>query len=326
MHEIGKRRENLPTMHCNPLAPAQLPFPLENMETVLQRCAEIPSIENIDPQTFRRKFYNQQPVVLKKCVENWKPCKLWTPDYVKVALQEAFDSLEVLEALDDEQFIDNVDFTVRRNILPGTFIDQVFKEEGDVISDEADENKGANAGKKRLYLRTMTMPDVLYKDIATPDQIESLKCKIYQKADSVDKFARKVFKQETMQLWIGTKGNITPLHFDRNHGLLVQIMGDKQVVLFSHEHTSSLYPFPSYSEKSHLSRINFRNMKDESELLDSYPKFCRAEPYSCVIYPGDILYIPPFWWHDVTSRDNCISVTLPWDLDPSDEIPPCMLR
>ena len=291
------------------------------------------SEENIDSQTFRRKFYNQQPVVLNKSVENWRPCKLWTPEYLKVTFSEAFESLEVLEALDNEQFVDNVDFASKRNISPETFVDYVFKEEEVFASEEMAENHKIYSGhqsKKRLYLRTMSMPDVLYRDIAIPDQIKSLKSKIYhtkdQEADSFDKFASNVFRQDTMQLWVGTRGNVTPLHYDRNHGLLVQILGEKQVVLFSHENSSSLYPFPSYSEKSHLSRINFRKMKDEDELLASFPKFCRAEPYSCVIRKGDILYIPPFWWHDVTSRDNCISVTLPWDMEPSDEIPPCMLR
>ena len=303
------------------------------MDTILQRCLEVASEGNIDSQTFRRKFYNKQPVVLKKAVENWRPCKIWTPDYLKVALQGGFKCLEVLEALDNEQFVDNVDFARKRNIPPEAFVDYVFKEEEVFASDEMTKNIeskycGDNS-KKRLYLRTMSMPDVLYRDIAIPDQIKSLKSKIYhtkhQEAVSVDKFAEKVFRQDTMQLWVGTKGNVTPLHYDRNHGLLVQILGKKQVVLFSHEHTSSLYPFPSYSDKSHLSRINFRKMKDD-ELLASFPKLGRAEPFSCVINTGDILYIPPFWWHDVTSLDNCISVTLPWDMEPSDEIPPCMLR
>lgn len=305
------------------------------MDTVLKGFSrfEVLSIENIDPQTFRRTFYNQQPVVLKNAVQEWRPCNLWTPDYLKASLQEAFDCLEVLEALDNEQFIDNVDFTSRRKMSPETFVDHVFKNEEVLISDETAGNQRKDVGfrdKKRLYLRTMSMPEVLYRDIATSDQIKSLKSKIYfatdQQAESADRFASKVFRQDTMQLWVGTRGNVTPLHYDRNHGLLAQILGEKQIVLFSHEYTSSLYPFPSYSEKSHLSRINFRNVKDKTELLASYPKFCRAEPYCCVISPGDILYTPPFWWHDVTSRDDCISVTLPWDMDASDEIPPCMLR
>lgn len=308
------------------------------MDAILQRCIQVPVLENIESQAFHRKFYNQLPLVLKKAVKNWRPCQIWSPDYLKTVLEESFDSLQVLEALDNTHFINNSDFASKRAILPGTFVDYVFNNAEVFNSDEAsgtqsnhgflDEN--LNPEKKRLYLRTMTMPDILYRDIATADQIESLKSKIYftgdRQANSIDEFTRKVFRQDTMQLWIGTSGNITPLHYDRNHGLLVQIRGVKSVILFSHEHTSAVYPFPSYSPKSHLSRINFRNVKDESELLASFPKFSRAQPYSCVISPGDILYTPPFWWHDVTSRDNCVSVTLPWDLDSNDEIPPCMLR
>jgi len=216
------------------------------MDSILQRCLEVPSKENIDSQTFCRKFYNQQPVVLRKSVENWRPCKTWTPDYLKVALKGSSECLEVLEALDDEQFVDNVDFARKRNISPEAFVDYVFKEEKGFVSDETAENQRKYSdyhSKKRLYLRTMSMPNVLYGGIAIPDQIKSLKSKIYhtkdQEADSFDKFASKVFRQDTMQLWVGTRGNVTPLHYDRNHGLLVQILGEKQVILFCHEHSRS---------------------------------------------------------------------------------------
>ena len=303
------------------------------MEAILKKSTQVPVLGDIESRTFRRKFYNQQPAVLKNVVKNWRPCKFWSPTYLKTALEQAFDWLQVLEANDNKHFVDNSDFTTRRAILPGNFIDHVFSNQEVSFSGEDTEKTKKEQcirDKKRLYLRTLSMPDALYADIATADQIQSLRSKIFftrdPQTDSVDEFASKVFRQDTMQLWVGTSGNTTPLHYDRNHGLLVQILGDKSVILFSHEQTSSLYPFPSYSPKSHLSRINFRNMKDEAELLDSFPKFSRAQPCSCVIGPGDILYTPPFWWHDVTSQDNCVSVTLPWDLDPTDEIPPCMLR
>lgn len=302
-------------------------------EAILKKSIQVPVLDDIESRAFRRKFYNQQPVVLKNAVKNWRPCNFWSPAYLKTALEQAFDWLQVLEASDNKHFVDNSDFTTRRAILPGEFIYHVFSNQEVSVSDEETEKTKKEQcfrDKKRLYLRTLSMPDALYPDIAAADQIQSLRSKIYftrdPQTDSVDEFASKVFRQDTMQLWVGTSGNITPLHYDRNHGLLAQILGDKSVILFSHEQTSSLYPFPSYSLKSHLSRINFRNMKDEAELLDSFPKFSRAQPYSCVISPGDILYTPPFWWHDVTSRENCVSVTLPWDLDPTDEIPPCMLR
>ncbi|XP_033109154.1 uncharacterized protein LOC117110513 [Anneissia japonica] len=132
---------------------------------------------------------------------------------------------------------------------------------------------------------------------------------------------RKVFKPETMQLWVGTMGNVTPLHFDRNHGLLVQFIGCKELILFSHTDTSFLYPYPSHTSRSHTSKVNLRDL---DTCLERFPRLWHAQRYTCVLHPGEILYTPPFWWHDVTSLDGCVSVTLPWDIT-LDEVPLNML-
>ena len=305
------------------------------MEAISRKCVNVPALDNMEPELFGRKYYNKSPVVLKKCAESWKPCNLWTPDYLKGALEEAFQDLEVLESLDNKHFIDNSNFTTRRKMSPRTFIDYVFHERDfspcvDCENGRSHLSCSCDDRKKLIYLRTNSMPITLHKDISMHPQIGTLQNKVYStrglQVGSVDEFSRIVFRQATMQLWIGTKGNVTPLHYDRNHGLLLQVTGDKRVILFSHEDTSSLYPYPSHYPNSHVSRVKFRDVKNEAELEDRFPKFYRAQPYSCVISRGDILYTPPFWWHDVTSLDNCVSVTLPWDLNSADEIPSCMLR
>ena len=135
----------------------------------------------------------------------------------------------------------------------------------------------------------------------------------------------RVFNADTMQLWIGTRGNITPLHYDRNHGLLTQIVGRKELVLYSHEDTTFVYPYPGHSDRAHTSRVNLRLMGDAA-YAKKFPKWEEAQPYTCVLQPGELLYTPPFWWHDVTSLDNCVSVTLPWDIDGYEEFPLSMLR
>ncbi|XP_035689291.1 uncharacterized protein LOC118424716 [Branchiostoma floridae] len=135
---------------------------------------------------------------------------------------------------------------------------------------------------------------------------------------------KRIFNQNTMQLWLGSAGNVTPLHYDRNHGLLSQIVGCKELVLFSHEDTNNLYPYSSLSDRSHTSRVNLRTT-DRDE-VERFPRVAEAQRYHCVLRPGELLYIPPFWWHDVTSLDPCVSVTLPWDLEAHEEIPACMWR
>eukprot|EP00058_Branchiostoma_floridae_P009636 XP_002595124.1 hypothetical protein BRAFLDRAFT_67906 [Branchiostoma floridae] len=135
---------------------------------------------------------------------------------------------------------------------------------------------------------------------------------------------KRIFNQNTMQLWLGSAGNVTPLHYDRNHGLLSQIVGCKELVLFSHEDTNNLYPYSSLSDRSHTSRVNLRTT-DRDE-VERFPRVAEAQRYHCVLRPGEVLYIPPFWWHDVTSLDPCVSVTLPWDLEAHEDIPACMWR
>ena len=140
-----------------------------------------------------------------------------------------------------------------------------------------------------------------------------------------DKMHSRIFNSKTMQLWMGTRGNVTPLHYDRNHGLLAQISGRKELVLYSHEDTPCLYPHPSYSDRAHTSRVDLRRMHEDS-YADLFSKFREAQPHTCILKPGELLYMPPFWWHDVTSLDNCISVTLPWDIEGYEEVPACLMR
>jgi len=44
-----------------------------------------------------------------------------------------------------------------------------------------------------------------------------------------------------------------------------------------------------------------------------------------MLEPGQVLYIPPFWWHHVESLEYCISVLLPFDLDATEPIHPCSI-
>lgn len=304
------------------------------MDELLQKSVQVTECRNMKAEMFKRRFQNQLPVVLKGAVLDWKACSLWEADYLKSALKPNFRSMPVLFSADNQHFIDHGDFTTKKNMEPEELIDYVFQhEKGDVFSSTAvtAEEKDVSClatTKQKVYLRTRAMPDSLYNDIFTPDQVQSLTDKIYlasseSEFSSVEEFSLKVFKQRTMQLWVGTRGNITQLHYDRNHGLLAQIIGRKQILLFSHEDTGFLYPFPSHTTKAHVSKVNLRQLGDS---FDRFPKFSRAQAYHCVIDKGDLLYIPPFWWHDVTSLNNCVSVTLPWDISANEEIPPCMLH
>ena len=48
-----------------------------------------------------------------------------------------------------------------------------------------------------------------------------------------------------------------------------------------------------------------------------YPMFAKAVPYVVDLEPGDILFLPALWIHNVTTLDPCISLNVFWKNLPS---------
>ena len=50
-----------------------------------------------------------------------------------------------------------------------------------------------------------------------------------------------------------------------------------------------------------------------------------GEVYECVLTPGDTLYVPPFWWHHVTTLERAsTSLLLAFDPDAEESVHPCV--
>ena len=81
------------------------------------------------------------------------------------------------------------------------------------------------------------------------------------------------------------------------------IQGRKQVRLFNLGYIQSLYPNPLGSQgKTIQSQVNLDKVN-----LDQYPMFQKADCQYCTLYPGEVLFIPAFYWHQVTALDTGIS-------------------
>lgn len=124
----------------------------------------------------------------------------------------------------------------------------------------------------------------------------------------------------TTTLWIGTVGAYTPCHQDTyGYNAVVQVKGAKQWVLFCPSDRPYLYPCRlPYEESSIFSRVNIL-----SPDLHRYPKYAHAHPYVVTLEPGDVLIIPPKWFHFVqcvkgeADTGVCMSVNA-WQSIPSD--------
>uniref|UniRef100_UPI00358F0BC7 HSPB1-associated protein 1 n=1 Tax=Myxine glutinosa TaxID=7769 RepID=UPI00358F0BC7 len=101
-------------------------------------------------------------------------------------------------------------------------------------------------------------------------------------------------------LWIGSDGAGTPCHQDTyGCNLVLQIQGRKRWTLFPPEDAQFLYPTRlPYEESSVFSRVDVTQPD-----LAGFPCFCAAHPHVVTLNPGEVLFVPPKWWHDVECLD-----------------------
>lgn len=100
------------------------------------------------------------------------------------------------------------------------------------------------------------------------------------------------------KLWLGGPVK-TQIHNDRDHNLACVIAGNRRFLLFPPEQVGNLYVGP-LDNPPPLSLVDPDNPD-----LARFPRFVDAlkEGRVAQLGPGDVLLMPRYWWHHVTSRD-----------------------
>ena len=124
-------------------------------------------------------------------------------------------------------------------------------------------------------------------------------------------------------LWVGPTDHVEALHYDPVDVLLMQLHGTKKVVLFPPDQTANLYPFPLSVHLRHGLKLRSwcSQLYPERPDLESFPRFKEAlqHRYEVTLNPGEVLYLPVGWWHEVTTiGDEMIcSVNQTWSVRPT---------
>ncbi|XP_076458446.1 tRNA wybutosine-synthesizing protein 5-like [Babylonia areolata] len=123
----------------------------------------------------------------------------------------------------------------------------------------------------------------LAKDIVFPDFFEP------------EQFFSSVFRiaSRGLQLWT---------HYDVMDNLLIQVTGKKRVVLFS----------PQEAEKLYLEGDKSSVLDIDQPDLHRFPLFGEALRVEGRLQPGDILFIPALWFHNVVSEEFGVAVNVFW--------------
>ncbi|MES9509804.1 cupin-like domain-containing protein [Streptomyces sp. NPDC000609] len=102
------------------------------------------------------------------------------------------------------------------------------------------------------------------------------------------------------RVWIGSAGTRSMLHSDLKDNLFCQVWGEKSVILISWNDSRAAYPFPDNLVNSQI---------DLAEPdMSRFPRLRDAVLHHVRMRPGDLLYIPRGWWHDIRAHSPSISV------------------
>ena len=140
------------------------------------------------------------------------------------------------------------------------------------------------------------VPDALKEALESEDESEN--SQLYA-SDDDEKRARQF-------MWLSSPSVRTHTHFDSDRNSFVQLLGTKRFFLWHPRQTPLLCPFPRLHPLWHKSRADF-----EAPDLTIIPcaNYSSSEALTVDVGPGDVLYIPPFYWHTVETLTPSLSLS-----------------
>jgi len=103
------------------------------------------------------------------------------------------------------------------------------------------------------------------------------------------------------RFWIGPARTVTPLHCDYDDNIFAQIWGSKRIFLSPPHHGEFLYT-------KEANAVLFGSPFDpEAPDFDIFPLARQASMIECVVRPGEMLYVPAGWYHQVRALTFSLS-------------------
>jgi ribosomal protein L16 Arg81 hydroxylase len=101
-------------------------------------------------------------------------------------------------------------------------------------------------------------------------------------------------------LWLEGGGAASPLHREAVNLLLVQLHGERTLTLISPEQTPLLAAADGGAG----------TVDPDAPDLERYPRFRDAHAFAFTLGPGDALFLPVAWWHQIRAADRSVALAL----------------
>lgn len=246
---------------------------------------DIDILERPSIQHFKENYFNKsQPLIILNCMSQWPAISKWnSSEYLLGICRNRVIPIEIGKSYTNENWSQECvkfeDF-FRRQFLN-------------------DDKSTSDATKRIEYLAQHNLFDqipTLKNDIITPEYCCCTSIGSSNNALDVD-----------IKAWLGPEGTTSPMHIDEKHNLLCQVFGSKRIILAAPDASINLYPFDDDMLKN-TSQIDAEHLD-----YDCFPLVKNVKFYSFTLYAGEMLYLPPKWWHFVRSLSKSFSVSFWWE-------------
>lgn len=248
---------------------------------VLLRSIDRVPLAHLTPASFAHDYQSQsEPVIITGLL---KPEWDWNLDYLS---QQLGDQCFLLRYYGQERY--------QQDKREWTSIGSGVQVQSKPFSEYAALLRSHEAHEQDIYLAKCSLQDT---PLADTEAIQTVKTELAGLG--------LCHPASSLNLWVGPGGHMECLHYDAMDGTLMQLHGSKRVVLFPPSQTFNLYPFPFYAHLRYGLKLRswFSRVYPDHPDFEAFPKLRQAlkHKYDITLNPGDVLYIPAGWWHEVTS-------------------------
>jgi ribosomal protein L16 Arg81 hydroxylase len=217
---------------------------------------------------FERYVVGSRPVVLTELARDWPARARWSPADLKARFGHLDVEIQAERAANPSYEQDKARH--RRTVRLGDFVDRVVA--------GGPSNDCYLTANNEMLRRPAFAP--LLGDIGT-----------------LPPFCDRAQLVAHASFWFGPGGTITPLHHDAIMLLHTQVVGRKRWRFISSLETPRLYNHDGY----------FSAIDLEQPDLARHPAFADVKVLEVVLEPGETIFLPLGWWHQVASLETSLS-------------------
>lgn len=127
---------------------------------------------------------------------------------------------------------------------------------------------------------------------------------VLQLDEKIATFSDLLSGNKNIQFFLAGENADTQLHAELGSSISIQIHGKKEWLIFSPEFSPNI--FPSINRKMYLETDRYRTIADLS--LSKVG----LSVYRVTLNPGDMLYVPAFYWHAAKPFSPSVSISRKW--------------